>query len=161
MELAGRKLVRMVPPSENWRADPTDLDSFQPMLFTVDLMHPDFEQHPHLDGMLVYEALLEPGDVLFIPEGWGHQALNLEWSLMISSNYIDQHNAPLYLEWMEFDKVCFLPLRVFARVVCQSYRTRAERCRPVRGVHVYHIRCHQAFSWSASQSEQAWQCVSL
>ena len=24
---------------------------------------------------------------------------------MISSNYIDQHNAPLYLEWREFDRV--------------------------------------------------------
>ena len=103
MELAGRKLVRMVPPSENWRGEPTDVDAFQPLLFTVDLMDPDFVQHPHLDGMLIYETILEPGDILFIPEGWGHQALNLEWSLMISSNYIDQHNAPLYLEYQHFD----------------------------------------------------------
>jgi hypothetical protein len=108
MELQGRKLVRLVPPSENAAADPSDIDTFQPTLFTADLMAPNFDKHPGLDGMLVYEALLEPGDVLFIPEGWGHQALNLEWSLMISSNYIDQHNAHNYLELKEFDEVRLL-----------------------------------------------------
>jgi hypothetical protein len=105
MELQGRKLVRLVPPSENVAADPSDIDIFQPTLFTADLVAPNFHKHPGLDGMLVYEALLEPGDVLFIPEGWGHQALNLEWSFMISSNYIDQHNAHNYLESYDFDEV--------------------------------------------------------
>ena len=41
------------------------------MLFTVDLMHPDFDAHPGLDGMLVYEVILEPGDILFHPGGVG------------------------------------------------------------------------------------------
>jgi ribosomal protein L16 Arg81 hydroxylase len=100
LQLQGRKLVRLVPPSENANAYPTDVTSFQPQLFTVDLMDPDYQQHPHLDNMLVYEAILEPGDVLFIPEGWGHQALNLEWNLMVTTNYVDQHNRDVHLEWM-------------------------------------------------------------
>ena len=103
MQLAGKKLLRLLPPSENANADPTDSTNFQPTMYTVDLMDPDFEQHPRLDGALVYEAVLEPGDVLFIPEGWAHQALNMEWSLMISSNYVDQHNRPEYLEWAQYD----------------------------------------------------------
>ena len=98
MALHGRKLVRLLPPSENFRGRAGDADAYAPTLFSVDLMLPDFGRTPELAGALVYEAILEPGDVLFIPEGWGHQTLNLEWSLMISSNYIDEHNAPLLLD---------------------------------------------------------------
>ena len=97
--LQGRKLVRAVPPSENYKSYPTDVDSFQPSIFPVDLMFPDFEKHPRMDGMLVYEAILEPGDVMFMPEGWGHQALNLEWALMLTSNYVDAHNIVAHLDW--------------------------------------------------------------
>lgn len=86
LQLAGRKLVRLLPPSENSRASPTDWDMFLPTLFTADLLHPDFESHPGLNGAIVYEALLEPGDILHIPEGWAHQALNLDWSAMVSTN---------------------------------------------------------------------------
>ena len=107
MALEGRKLVRLLPPSENARADPADIAAFQPTLFTADLMDPDFAAHPRMNGMLVYEALLEPGDLLFIPEGWAHQALNVEWNAMISSNYVDQHNVDLHLEWHDFDEAWF------------------------------------------------------
>jgi len=105
MQLAGRKLLRLVPPAENWRGDASDSRSYQPSLFTVDLMHPDYEKHPNMNNMIVYEAMLEPGDILFIPEGWGHQALNLEWTWMISSNYIDEHNLPNVLNFIYYDKV--------------------------------------------------------
>ena len=76
MELQGRKLVRLLPPSEFARAHASDIASFCPTLFSVDLMDPNFDKFPEADGMLVYEALLEPGDVLFIPEGWGHKCVN-------------------------------------------------------------------------------------
>ena len=126
MELQGRKLVRLVPPSENANADPTDGEEFQPTLYTVDLMDPDFVKHPHLDGMLVYEAILEPGDVLFIPEGWAHQALNLEWSLMISSNYVDQHNGPLFLEYSEYEHA--VRSFTFLWLLCGAYATQFRPC---------------------------------
>ena len=73
MELQGKKLVRLLPPSEFARAHASDHADYCPTLFSVDLMDPNFEKFPEADGMLVYEALLEPGDVLFIPEGWGHK----------------------------------------------------------------------------------------
>jgi ribosomal protein L16 Arg81 hydroxylase len=53
----------------------------------------------------VYETVLEPGDILFIPEGWAHQALNLEWTAMVSSNYVDTNNFPNVLELMNYDQV--------------------------------------------------------
>lgn len=104
MQLAGKKLVRLVPPADNWRGDASDSHEFQPSLFTVDLMHPDFQEHPNMHNMIVYETILEPGDLLFIPEGWGHQALNLEWTWMISSNYIDEHNLPNLLKFVLYSK---------------------------------------------------------
>ena len=132
MQLAGKKLLRLLPPSENANADPTDSTNFQPTMYTVDLMDPDFEQHPRLDGALVYEAVLEPGDVLFIPEGWAHQALNMEWSLMISSNYVDQHNRPEYLEWAQYDMaVRSVPLLTEGLGACGSFCF-AHACLPSR-----------------------------
>lgn len=105
MQLAGKKMLRLVPPAENWRGDASDGQEFQPSLFTVDLMHPDYDKHPNMHNMIVYETILEPGDLLFIPEGWGHQALNLEWTWMISSNYIDEHNIPNLLNLILYQKV--------------------------------------------------------
>jgi hypothetical protein len=106
LELAGRKLVRMIPPSELYRTDSPDLELFQPMIFGIDLFDPDFQAHPRLDGMLIYEALLEAGDVLYVPEGWAHQALNLEWTLMSSTNYIDQHDMRAVQSLLHFNGVC-------------------------------------------------------
>jgi hypothetical protein len=118
LELAGRKLVRLTPPSENYRSDPVDIDVFQPTQFTVDLMEPDFVAHPHLDGALVHEAILEPGDVLFIPEGWAHQALNLDWTLMISANYVDQHVHSSIVDAVQFMDVRPLSPAVLSRLGC-------------------------------------------
>jgi hypothetical protein len=117
MELAGRKLVRLLPPSENFRGDPVDTDEFQPTKYTVDLMQPDFVAHPQLDGALVYEAILKPGDVLFIPEGWAHQALNLDWTLMISANYHDHHVLQTYMDADLPRNVC-LNLSTMGSVFC-------------------------------------------
>jgi hypothetical protein len=52
-QLTGRKRVRLLPPSENWRGHASDGIVLRPTLFTIDLMNPDFERFPDLDGMLV------------------------------------------------------------------------------------------------------------
>jgi hypothetical protein len=106
LQLYGRKLVRLLPPSEFYRVPSSDNEQFLPMLFAANLFNPDFKAHPSMDGVLVYEALLEAGDVLYIPEGWGHQTLNLEWGLMVSSNYIDRHDMPSVWSRIRFATVC-------------------------------------------------------
>ena len=105
LELSGTKLIRLIPPSNNWRADATDQDDFQPELFTADILVPDFEEHPHLDGMVAYETLLEPGDLLYIPEGWAHQAVNLDFTVMASYNYNDENNLQNRLSYFHYDMV--------------------------------------------------------
>jgi hypothetical protein len=95
--LAGRKLWRVMPPSEYWRAAPTDAEDYYPSKFEADLMDVDFDKFPDMDGALVYEAILDPGDVIFVPESWAHQVLNLEDSIATSMNFVDYHGAPAHI----------------------------------------------------------------
>lgn len=48
MQLAGKKLIRLFAPSQNWRGDATDGADFQPVLYTIDLLRPDYKAHPHM-----------------------------------------------------------------------------------------------------------------
>jgi len=57
----------------------------------MDAFHPDFEKYPEADGVTVYETITEPGDLIFIPEGWAHQVENLEDSVITSMNFLDNH----------------------------------------------------------------------
>lgn len=90
--LDGRKLWRLIGPSEYWRMapnyDPTVSETY-PHKFHGDVISPDFHKFPDMDGALVYEAVLKPGDVLFSPSAWGHQVVNVENAVMTSLNYYD------------------------------------------------------------------------
>ena len=109
-QLQGRRLVRLLPPSEQRQLQSSSTPSG--VSYDIDVMQPDFNAHPELRGMLVYEALLQPGDVLFVPSGWAHQSLNLEWSVVLSSRYLDHHNQDLYLEWQDQHEVGVTPVCV-------------------------------------------------
>eukprot|EP00980_Cylindrotheca_fusiformis_P003977 scaffold874_cov126-Cylindrotheca_fusiformis.AAC.10 len=93
--LHGRKLWRLIGPSEYWRMapnyDPTLTETY-PHKFHADVIAPDFQQYPDLDGALVYEAVLKPGDILFAPSAWGHQVVNVENAVMTSLNYYDNES---------------------------------------------------------------------
>ena len=102
--LSGKKLWRVMPPSEYWRASPTDADDYYPSKFEVNLMNVDFDQFPDMNGALVFEAILSPGDVIFVPEGWAHQIINLEDSIATSMNFVDYHGAPAHIRNLLFEK---------------------------------------------------------
>jgi len=44
-----------------------------------------------MDTVTVYETTTEPGDLIFIPEGWAHAVENLEDSVITSMNFLDNH----------------------------------------------------------------------
>eukprot|EP00808_Paulinella_micropora_P005468 g78422.t1 len=92
--LSGKKW-RLAPPSENWRLGPKyHKRDWYPLLFEADLMNPDFERFPDLDGALVYETELKAGEVLFVPEMWAHQVVNLDDSVSTSLNWVDKDMLP-------------------------------------------------------------------
>ncbi|VDI62083.1 Hypothetical predicted protein [Mytilus galloprovincialis] len=64
-------------------------------VFAVDLSRPDLTQYPLLQLTTPIECVLEPGDVLFVPAGCPHRVENLETSVAISSNFVDQSNFTL------------------------------------------------------------------
>jgi len=95
-QLSGRKLWRLFPPSEYWRFGANwRKDDY----FKIDAMNPDFDKYPLLDGALVYETVLAPGQVIFVPENWSHQVVNLDDAISHGLNYVDWNFMPSYLKY--------------------------------------------------------------
>ena len=122
--LSGKKLWRLIGPTEYWRADPNpdrSIPETYPHKFHADIVSPSFEEFPELDGALVYEAVLKPGDILFVPSAWGHQIVNVEDAVMTSLNFYDNEAmapAKKYAKESEDDSVTndawkgyFMPLQ--------------------------------------------------
>ena len=78
-QLVGRKQIKVAPASEVGRlynhthvfSEIADLDD--PAVSAA--------RHPRLVGMRVYDVLLQPGEVLFLPAGWWHQVKALDFSV--------------------------------------------------------------------------------
>lgn len=51
----------------------------------LDPERPDLDRFPSFAGATIYEAVLEPGDVLFIPTFWWHFVQSLEPSISVNS----------------------------------------------------------------------------
>eukprot|EP00448_Togula_jolla_P038733 CAMPEP_0170634368 /NCGR_PEP_ID=MMETSP0224-20130122/36558_1 /TAXON_ID=285029 /ORGANISM="Togula jolla, Strain CCCM 725" /LENGTH=203 /DNA_ID=CAMNT_0010963611 /DNA_START=60 /DNA_END=671 /DNA_ORIENTATION=+ len=66
-------------------------------------MNPDFKRHPGLNGALGYETVLKPGDMLFVPEAWPHQVDNLEDSISMSANFVDEDCLPNHLNYLRHE----------------------------------------------------------
>ncbi|KAK2146535.1 hypothetical protein LSH36_601g00011 [Paralvinella palmiformis] len=64
----------------------------------VDAFDPDMETYPMFDkaASIMFEQL--PGEILFIPSGWFHQAYNDEETLAISSQLMNKNNYRVILE---------------------------------------------------------------
>jgi len=57
--------------------------------FTFDPFDPDFHKYPRLQDATVYETVLEPGELIYIPEGLPHGVRNLEDTVAVSGNFLD------------------------------------------------------------------------
>ncbi|MBA2935923.1 cupin-like domain-containing protein [Sphingomonas sp. CGMCC 1.13654] len=81
-QIVGRKRVLLVPPSEAGK-----LRNREHVFSAIgDLTDPaTLAQHPDLRDMPLYDVLLEPGSMLFIPIGWWHQVTALDFS--VSATY--------------------------------------------------------------------------
>lgn len=65
--------------------------------FAVDALRPDHERWPLVRYAQKYEAIQEPGELMFIPAGSPHAVTNLEDIHAISMNYVDLSNIHLHL----------------------------------------------------------------
>ncbi|KAF0684501.1 Aste57867_23500 [Aphanomyces stellatus] len=55
------------------------------------------------------EVVQEPGDVIFVPSGWWHLVLNLEFSVAVTQNFVDANNVSNFIQELmddgEFDRL--------------------------------------------------------
>jgi len=58
-----------------------------------------FYEFANKEGAL--ECVCEPGDVLFVPSGWWHMALNLTECIAITQNYVSVANLPKVLDFLD------------------------------------------------------------
>jgi hypothetical protein len=82
-QIVGRKRVKLAPAAEVGKlyndqhvfSEISDLEATD-----IDLM-----RHPRLAELRLYDVLLEPGEILFMPVGWWHQVKSLDFSVTITS----------------------------------------------------------------------------
>ncbi|VDO98087.1 unnamed protein product [Soboliphyme baturini] len=82
-QVMGSKYVSMCSPLETSKVYPYD----SPLLFNtcqVDVEHPDFEKFPKFRDITLYNCVLRPGELLYIPFKWWHYLRSLETSFSIS-----------------------------------------------------------------------------
>jgi hypothetical protein len=81
-QIAGRKRIKMLPPSETAK-----LYNDQHVFSAVpDLEDPaiDLDRYSRLAEVRIYDLVLKPGEILFIPVGWWHQVRSLDFSVTIT-----------------------------------------------------------------------------
>ena len=61
----------------------------------VNAFNPDLNQFPQYAHAKSIEAVLEPGEVIYIPPRWWHQVNNLEDSISLNTNILNEYNAEL------------------------------------------------------------------
>ena len=62
----------------------------------VDPERPDLAKFPLLEKARFFEALLEPGEMLFMPAGWWHYVVALEKSITFSYDFFNRANFGNY-----------------------------------------------------------------
>jgi Cupin-like domain len=64
----------------------------------VDPEAPDLARFEAFAHATMYEAILEPGDVLFIPADWWHSVRTLETSITVGHSFFNRANVSAHLE---------------------------------------------------------------
>ena len=99
--------------AKRWRlVDRDDVSLLHPMYLTdlnpvfpadlnaVESLDSELAPYTAFEGA-IYEVLLQPGDLIFVPAGWPHQVDNVETSVAVSANFVDATNLVQCLEEAE------------------------------------------------------------
>jgi len=54
-----------------------------------------------IENPLRRECVQCPGDLVFIPNGWWHCALNLEESIAVTQNFVNRYNLPNVISFLK------------------------------------------------------------
>ncbi|CAL2044942.1 unnamed protein product [Caenorhabditis brenneri] len=82
VQIHGTKLFRMVSPDDSESVYP--FDGIISNTSQIDVEHPDMESFPDFSKVRVFDAIVNAGDALFIPEKWWHFVRSTTPSISIS-----------------------------------------------------------------------------
>lgn len=86
-QVAGRKRFLLFPPE----------DAAYLYEGEVDFDRPDLERWPLLARARPFEAVLHPGEVIFIPTGWLHRVVSLDSAISVTLNFVNRSNLAAHL----------------------------------------------------------------
>lgn len=85
VQVFGRKLVKLYSPEDSEFLYPTyGRPGVKNHSQILDIDNPDYVMFPKFKIAKVYDCILYPGDVLFIPSGWWHQVYSLDISISVN-----------------------------------------------------------------------------
>ena len=86
-QLTGRKRLLLFSPAESWRLYPYPATHPMYAFAMVDIENPDLDRFPSFQHCRGVEAVLEPGDALFLPSHWWHYVKQFDGEETISLNF--------------------------------------------------------------------------
>ena len=90
-QIRGSKRVRLVP---SWSM-PWVYNDYH-VYSDVDAASPDFEEHPLFSNVTMYDFVVHPGEVLFIPMGWWHHLESLEPTVSLTRKRLNHPGSNAY-----------------------------------------------------------------
>ena len=90
-QISGSKRVRLVP---SWSM-PWVYNDYH-VYSDVDAASPDFDQHPLFSNVTMYDFVVYPGEVLFIPMGWWHHLESLEPTVSLTRKRLNHAGSNTY-----------------------------------------------------------------
>jgi hypothetical protein len=81
-----------------------------------DAFNPDLDKFPLYANAKPVEVILEPGEIIYFPAKWWHQVANLEDSIAISYNLVDEWNSEIVFQYLLEES----PIKAhFLRIICE------------------------------------------
>ncbi|GLH09717.1 Hypoxia-inducible factor 1-alpha inhibitor [Gryllus bimaculatus] len=79
IQICGKKRVTLFSPD-----DALNMYLVGDKSLVIDIDNPDLNKYPRFRNVKRYECMMEPGDILFIPALWFHNALALEFGIAVN-----------------------------------------------------------------------------
>jgi len=84
VQFFGRKTFILSPPSEHFKIHVHPYLHPRARQSQIDFLNPDLNKFPTFTPVEGYEAILEPGDVLYIPNSWFHRVTAIDVSISMN-----------------------------------------------------------------------------
>lgn len=83
-QIRGRKIVHLISPAETDKLYPSNKYEYGIRMSSIDFQRYDSKRWPRVQTATIVQAMLNPGDLLFIPAGWWHHVMSLDPSISIN-----------------------------------------------------------------------------